>query len=114
LLPADALQVIGKYTTGSIWSWAVSGMGIEWHGYIDYSSFHKPIGGFDFCTADTTCLAQDSTCLEVANWTSTDDDLTGATLTVKTFGGDPVAPFSKITDRSGRTITVGDEGDNPL
>jgi hypothetical protein len=28
-------------------------MAIEWHGGFDYTTFHDPIGGFDFCTVDT-------------------------------------------------------------
>jgi hypothetical protein len=33
-------------------------MAIEWHGGFDYTTFHDPIGGFDFCTVDTVYTPQ--------------------------------------------------------
>jgi len=71
---AHVTELIGKMTTGSLWSWSVSGLGVEWHGAIDYTTFSKPIGGFDFCTVDTTCQASDIDCIDVANITANDDD----------------------------------------
>lgn len=31
-------------------------------GYYDYSSFHDPLGNFDFCTSDSDCQASDYDC----------------------------------------------------
>ena len=59
-------------TAGSLWAWGVSGMAIEWHGAIDYTTLHDPIGGFDFCTANTECQKADTTCKDVASWIDTD------------------------------------------
>jgi hypothetical protein len=77
---AHVTELFGNQTAGSLWAWGVSGMGIEWHGEFDYTTFHDSIGGFDFCTVDTSCQAADKTCKEVS--TNADDgaldDLTGA------------------------------------
>ena len=62
-----------------MWAWGVSGMAIEWHGYFDYSTFHDPIGNFDFCTADTACTASDYDC----NLNTTDAGGTGASAKVR-------------------------------
>ena len=91
---AHTTELFGNQTAGSLWAWGVSGMGIEWHGEFDYTTFHDSIGGFDFCTADTTCQAADKTCKEVAVNAddANHDDLTGA---------NGVLPF-------------GEEGENPI
>ena len=49
-------EFIDGVTMGSIWAYGVSGMSIEWHGSFEYTTFHDPIGGFDFCTYDTVWL----------------------------------------------------------
>jgi len=75
-------HVTEKYddaTLGSLWAWGVSGMAIEWHGLIDYTTLHDPIGAFDFCTSDTECIKADETCKEQAVDDDGDDDLAGAT-----------------------------------
>ena len=54
---AHVTEIQDGVTWGSLWAWGVAGMAIEWHGYFDYSTFHDPIGNFDFCTADTACTA---------------------------------------------------------
>ena len=118
---AHVTEVFGSTTAGSLWAWGVSGMAIEWHGNIDYTTLHKPIGGFDFCTADTVCQAQDKTCIEVANLTTTssnddgDDDKDDDDYVAGATGvhGLPGAAFGETTDAAGRTVTVGDEGEDP-
>jgi hypothetical protein len=80
--------VTGDQTAGSLWAWGVSGLGIEWHGAFDYTTFHKPIGGFDFCTADTSCQPQDVTCLEVSNITGTNSNQIAGATSVGPFDPD--------------------------
>jgi hypothetical protein len=71
---AHVTEIQDGVTWGSLWAWGVAGMAIEWHGYFDYSTFHDPIGNFDFCTADTACTASDYDC----NLNTTDAGGTGA------------------------------------
>lgn len=60
--------------TGSIWAWGPGGLGIEYHGTLNYESFQYHVGNFDFCTVDTACQPQDVQCNM-----DTDDDHPGAT-----------------------------------